>query len=513
MLGEVAGCFANAVLCFTKPKPKLGVHSRMPRSEMTAPEHLVFSRRDPLMMVAKHMPRCHDPSWWGASVPGHSCQAITAVLVGTKFKKKTPDICTIQFGSACSKFSKLLHQCVCIHVPVKIRTKFSTTPPRQTSPPPTPEPPTRIQSARAAVEVIRTRRRQSAVWAAEWLLGEDGDYLRQPCKVGLLEGVPYDSRPYVISRYCQAVQDLQWATEAYEKEETDANRKVMLGTWTILLRVFPLALCRDRGGGGKTGARKIRAVARVWDEGDYAAAIAHKESARAKRRVGASQPTKKQLFKRVTKYGRQGRLSRMCAAFDAAPVAPGDEDTVKTLKTLSPPTFVPMECPRREAVQTAVRENKKRNRVRLKPEDVAKAVQGMPKSATTWTPVGLMRAVIRTKEGIRRLTWLMDKIVNADVPKEIRPLIFDSKRVALRKDSQHQLSIERLEAAASEDQCHACGTATVGQLEARSDSPKCQRCGRSHASDVSCAPALWAGEHPDEIPTLNWPTNATPHPT
>ena len=46
------------------------------------------------------------------------------------------------------------------------------------------------------------------------------------------------------------------------------------------------------------------------------------------------------------------------------------------------------------------------------------------------------------------LDTVMEQIANANVPAEIRPLLFDSKRVAPEKDSQHQLSIAKLEAEA-----------------------------------------------------------------
>ena len=40
-----------------------------------------------------------------------------------------------------------------------------------------------------------------------------------------------------------------------------------------------------------------------------------------------------------------------------------------------------------------------------------------------------MKSVIRTREGTKQLTWLLEQIANANVPAEIRPLLFDSKRV------------------------------------------------------------------------------------
>eukprot|EP01050_Picozoa_sp_SAG11_P040050 SAG11_NODE_17192_length_525_cov_1.978873_1_plen_155_part_00 len=79
---------------------------------------------------------------------------------------------------------------------------------------------------------------------------------------------------------------------------------------------------------------------------------------------------------------------------------------------------------------------------------VAAAMAGCPKSATTWAMAGMYKAVAKTSEGIRLLVWLFEAIANAEVPDEIVPLLFDSKRMALSKDSQHQRSIESLVAAA-----------------------------------------------------------------
>eukprot|EP01050_Picozoa_sp_SAG11_P003099 SAG11_NODE_168_length_13643_cov_5.436651_2_plen_179_part_00 len=64
-------------------------------------------------------------------------------------------------------------------------TPAPSVPPSVAQPPPMPPPPavpTRMQAARAEVVILRTRRRQSENWAAEWLLGQDGAYLRQPSK-------------------------------------------------------------------------------------------------------------------------------------------------------------------------------------------------------------------------------------------------------------------------------------------------------------------------------------------
>ena len=52
------------------------------------------------------------------------------------------------------------------------------------------------------------------------------------------------------------------------------------------------------------------------------------------------------------------------------------------------------------------------------------AVFSMPKSATTWATTGMMKEVIRTKEGVKQMTFLLGLIANAEVPPEVRPLLF-----------------------------------------------------------------------------------------
>jgi hypothetical protein len=64
---------------------------------------------------------------------------------------------------------------------------------------------------RTWVEIQRTRVRRAELWAADWLLGEDGDELRRPSPVPILDGVPYRCRELVLSRYCKCIQDLKWA--------------------------------------------------------------------------------------------------------------------------------------------------------------------------------------------------------------------------------------------------------------------------------------------------------------
>ena len=99
-----------------------------------------------------------------------------------------------------------------------------------------------------------------------------------------------------------------------------------------------------------------------------------------------------------------------------------------------------------------------------------------------------MKCVVRTKDGVKKLSWLLEKIANAEVPMEVRPLLFDSKRIALEKDSQHQLSIERLVAAAAAAMAGPAGglaPGDAGLVETAEEGeqpkpPACERCGHKH---------------------------------
>ena len=175
----------------------------------------------------------------------------------------------------------------------------------------------------------------------------------------------------------------------------------------------------------------------------------------------------------------------MCAAFTAAPAAGGNSETLAKLRKLSPDRFVPLRCPRRARNAERVQKVSAAARVKFEEEHLVPAVYSMPRSATTWATTALMKAVIRTREGIKQLTWLLEQIANANVPAEIRPLLFDSKRVALEKDSQHQLSIAKLEAEAA---AATGGGATGSQTERGSKPPVCGECGLTHVPGTPCAP-------------------------
>jgi hypothetical protein len=72
------------------------------------------------------------------------------------------------------------------------------------------------------------------------------------------------------------------------------------------------------GGTTHRAAQRVRAVGRIWDEGDFPGAVEQARTKRAEKRSGVSKQTLAKLFRRATQFGRQGKISRMCAAFTAA---------------------------------------------------------------------------------------------------------------------------------------------------------------------------------------------------
>ena len=57
-----------------------------------------------------------------------------------------------------------------------------------------------------------------------------------------------------------------------------------VGAWVVLLRIFPMTLLRQFGGGGKRGARRLNRQPNLWDTGCYTAAAALPARPRAVRR-------------------------------------------------------------------------------------------------------------------------------------------------------------------------------------------------------------------------------------
>ena len=81
--------------------------------------------------------------------------------------------------------------------------------------------------------------------------------------------MPYGARPGVVQEWTQLIWRLKATIEAYTIDASVANRMHMLGAWAVVLRVFHPAVLRSTGGGGKEGARRVRAALRRWNEGRY----------------------------------------------------------------------------------------------------------------------------------------------------------------------------------------------------------------------------------------------------
>ena len=62
-----------------------------------------------------------------------------------------------------------------------------------------------------------------------------------------------------------------------------------------------------------------------------------------------------------------------------------------------------------------------------------KSTMSMPRAATTWGTTGLIRAVARTRVGVRKLHWIAGQLINATPPKETWPLFHDGKMKAVNR--------------------------------------------------------------------------------
>eukprot|EP01044_Picomonas_judraskeda_P000290 COSAG03_NODE_11_length_23018_cov_29.686461_23_plen_128_part_00 len=61
----------------------------------------------------------------------------------------------------------------------------------------------------------------------------------------------------------------------------------------------------------------------------------------------------------------------------------------------------------------------------------------MPRAATTWVTTGMLRAMARQKEGLKRMHWLAEMIINAAPPRATWPLFHEGKLMGLDKLSGH----------------------------------------------------------------------------
>ena len=74
----------------------------------------------------------------------------------------------------------------------------------------------------------------------------------------------------------------------------------------------------------------------------------------------------------------------------------------------------------------------------------------MPRAATTWVTTGMLRAMARQKEGLKRMHWLAEMIINAAPPRATWPLFHEGKLMGLDKLSGHGRSVEDLMEAAQQ---------------------------------------------------------------
>ena len=80
---------------------------------------------------------------------------------------------------------------------------------------------TKEPKADAALDRTQMRRKERRVWElwAYALLHEDGDTLRQPCTVPLVDDLPWDLRERLCKTYARTIADLQAAIKVRQNAE------------------------------------------------------------------------------------------------------------------------------------------------------------------------------------------------------------------------------------------------------------------------------------------------------
>ena len=101
-------------------------------------------------------------------------------------------------------------------------------------------------------------------------------------------------------------------------------------------------------------------------------------------------------------------------------MAPPTMATLRDLIALHPPRFVPTDCPRREEVKAGVEAARRKHGWKKLPfEKFKEAAISLPRSATTWTTTGMLRALARVKVGLGKMHWMAEQILNATAPREV----------------------------------------------------------------------------------------------
>ena len=149
---------------------------------------------------------------------------------------------------------------------------------------------------------------------------------------------------------------------------------------------------------------------------------------RRSRRAGAQSDEQliRQIHKQVTDKGQQGLLSRARQALESHGLRPSNEETLGELKALHQAAFVPPACGRHARLRQQLDAAKKRHGfIKLSQNDVWAAVNQMPRSTATWTPVIFMRCATRSLQGLRTLTWVLQSLRNGEVPDAVKPLVLE----------------------------------------------------------------------------------------
>jgi hypothetical protein len=130
-----------------------------------------------------------------------------------------------------------------------------------------------IVEQRTASQKVADRRRESELWAAEYLQTPKGAMeWSQPSSVNITDRIPFACRPMVNAAFIECIEDLQHATDLRTAADTHANRQRQIGAWVVVLRLFlQSATKQDR----KRKAQNVRRWANKMGLGEVKRALLH----------------------------------------------------------------------------------------------------------------------------------------------------------------------------------------------------------------------------------------------
>ena len=276
---------------------------------------------------------------------------------------------------------------------------------------------------------------------------EEYTRLRQPPEDRISEQLPFQA-------------SLLMTFNASELLRTLTDNPTDETAWVTSTRLFVKGTLTNSSQGGKRGARKANKLQQDFSKYRWKESYRRKERQRtAKSRkpdmiVHGNQDKedeglRKQINISAQKLLKEGRISQGLRRMEAAPMAPANEATFKAMKALHPASRQRQNDPegwerRLQVCKNRIYGPKGENTLILDPDSFATAAKTLPISSATWMQPGHIRAMAKSRGGVRLLRQVCQLIINGQVPERIKPLLFDWKLIGLIKGSHHQQSIDDL---------------------------------------------------------------------